>query len=142
VLFVHGFGGNAGQFRKNMPYLANQGYQPYAIDLLGYGYSDKPNPKLYETNYIYNFENFADQTLKFVDEVVRQPCVLVGHSVGAVVTLQSAAQTSKYVKGVVLINASLRMLNVRKQSAFQKPVISFIQVCKSISSVPSSSFFS
>lgn len=31
----------------------------YAIDLLGYGYSDKPTPSKSEPNTIYNFENWA-----------------------------------------------------------------------------------
>ena len=31
----------------------------YAIDLLGYGYSDKPAPSKTEPNTIYNFEAWA-----------------------------------------------------------------------------------
>jgi pimeloyl-ACP methyl ester carboxylesterase len=34
----------------------------YAIDLLGYGYSDKPDPSTKEPNAIYNFENWAGET--------------------------------------------------------------------------------
>jgi pimeloyl-ACP methyl ester carboxylesterase len=41
VVCVHGFGGNADQFRKNLPVLASEGHDSYAIDLLGFGYSDK-----------------------------------------------------------------------------------------------------
>ncbi len=44
VLLVHGFGGNADHWRKNTPVLG-QRHQAYAIDLLGYGYSDKPDPR-------------------------------------------------------------------------------------------------
>ena len=32
-------------WRKNIAALAQQGHRVYAIDLLGYGYSDKPNPR-------------------------------------------------------------------------------------------------
>lgn len=39
VVCIHGFGGNADQFRKNVPYLASKGYKPYSMDLLGFGYS-------------------------------------------------------------------------------------------------------
>jgi pimeloyl-ACP methyl ester carboxylesterase len=38
VICIHGFGGNADQFRKNLPVLSANGYDTYAIDLLGYGY--------------------------------------------------------------------------------------------------------
>ena len=44
VVFVHGLFVNADHWRRNMPALAEAGYRAYAIDLLGYGYSDKPPP--------------------------------------------------------------------------------------------------
>ena len=44
VVFVHGLFVNADHWRRNMPVLADAGCRCYAIDLLGYGYSDKPHP--------------------------------------------------------------------------------------------------
>jgi pimeloyl-ACP methyl ester carboxylesterase len=44
VLLVHGFGGNADHWRDNTAPLAAAGLRAYAIDLLGYGKSDKPLP--------------------------------------------------------------------------------------------------
>jgi pimeloyl-ACP methyl ester carboxylesterase len=58
VLCLHGFGGNADQWRKNLPVLSQAGYRSYAMDLLGYGYSDKPSPKAYGVNEIYNFDTW------------------------------------------------------------------------------------
>jgi pimeloyl-ACP methyl ester carboxylesterase len=37
IVCIHGFGGNADQFRKNLPAFAENGHDTYAIDLLGYG---------------------------------------------------------------------------------------------------------
>lgn len=37
IVCIHGFGGNADQFRKNLPAFAEKGHDTYAIDLLGYG---------------------------------------------------------------------------------------------------------
>ena len=34
IIFIHGFGGNADQFRKNVPYFSEAGHDSYAIDLL------------------------------------------------------------------------------------------------------------
>ena len=42
VLLVHGLFVNADHWRKNLPALAEAGFRAYSIDLLGYGYSDKP----------------------------------------------------------------------------------------------------
>lgn len=44
VLFVHGLFVNADHWRNNLPALADSGCRAYAIDLLGYGYSSKPEP--------------------------------------------------------------------------------------------------
>jgi len=44
VLFIHGLFVNADHWRQNLPALAAAGMRCYAIDLLGYGYSDKPAP--------------------------------------------------------------------------------------------------
>jgi pimeloyl-ACP methyl ester carboxylesterase len=41
LILIHGFGGNAGHFARLIPYLA-ENYRVYAIDLLGFGASDKP----------------------------------------------------------------------------------------------------
>ena len=42
VLLVHGLFVNADHWRQNLPALAEAGFRAYSIDLLGYGYSDKP----------------------------------------------------------------------------------------------------
>lgn len=44
VLLVHGLFVNADHFRRNLPALEKAGYRAYAIDLLGNGYSSKPDP--------------------------------------------------------------------------------------------------
>jgi pimeloyl-ACP methyl ester carboxylesterase len=47
IVCIHGFGGNADQFRKNLPAFAEKGHDTYAIDLLGYG--------IIYTNIFYSF---------------------------------------------------------------------------------------
>ena len=42
LVLVHGFGASIGHWRKNIPFLASGGYRVFAIDLLGFGGSDKP----------------------------------------------------------------------------------------------------
>ena len=43
IVLVHGFGASWGHWRKVIPLMA-QSYRVYAIDLLGFGGSDKPSP--------------------------------------------------------------------------------------------------
>lgn len=47
-----------------MPVLAKS-HRVYAIDLLGYGYSDKKNPCNFQVNSLYTFENWAKQVNDF-----------------------------------------------------------------------------
>jgi pimeloyl-ACP methyl ester carboxylesterase len=128
IICIHGFGGNADQFRKNIPHLAENGYRSFSIDLLGYGYSDKPNPRSYEVNSLYNFENWAEQITEFVKDVVKEPTYLICNSVGGLVGLQASLKEPKLIKGIVLINMSLRKLHKEKQIPFARPFISSFQV--------------
>ncbi|KAL7564148.1 hypothetical protein ACA910_021123 [Epithemia clementina (nom. ined.)] len=41
ILLVHGFGANVNHFRHQFPALRDAGYRVYAIDLIGFGASDK-----------------------------------------------------------------------------------------------------
>eukprot|EP01035_Chromulina_nebulosa_P018417 gene18417-24121_t len=127
VLCIHGFGGNADQWRKNIPVLANEGYDSYAIDLLGYGYSDKPNPKQYNVNEIYNFETWSDQSISFIENVIKEPTYIVCNSVGCIAGLLAAVQRPDLIKGLILIDMSLRLLHVRNQNPIQRPLVSAFQ---------------
>jgi pimeloyl-ACP methyl ester carboxylesterase len=52
----------------------------YAIDLLGFGRSDKP---LLD----YSTELWRDQLLDFLAEFIDRPAVLIGNSIGSLVSL-------------------------------------------------------
>lgn len=82
---------------------------------------------MYKVNELYNFENWGDQTCQFIERVVKEPCVVVANSVGGVASLQAAVQRPDLIKGVVLIDISLRMLHVKKQAPIIRPFVSLIQ---------------
>lgn len=52
----------------------------YAIDLLGYGYSDKPAPSPQEPNTIYNFDTWAGMAVSALVESVLA-CTGIGTTV-------------------------------------------------------------
>jgi len=109
MVLIHGFGASLGHWRKNLPALAEQ-HAVYALDLIGFGASAKPK------NVTYTFETWGEQVNAFVREVVGQPALLVGNSIGAIVALQSAVLAPEQVRGVALLNCSLRLLHERKRS--------------------------
>uniref|UniRef100_A0A0D3G7Q6 AB hydrolase-1 domain-containing protein n=1 Tax=Oryza barthii TaxID=65489 RepID=A0A0D3G7Q6_9ORYZ len=105
LLLVHGFGASVGHWRRNIGVLS-ESYTVYAIDLLGFGASDKP------PGFSYTMETWAELILDFLDEVVRRPTVLVGNSVGSLACVIAAADSSRdLVRGLVLLNCSGGMNN-------------------------------
>ena len=111
VVLIHGFGASSIHWRKNIPDLAAT-CQVYAIDLIGYGKSDKPAPG----NPIgYTFETWGQQVLDFCEQVVGQPAFLIGNSIGCVVAMQAAVLDPSQVRGLALLDCSLRLLHDRKR---------------------------
>ncbi|KFM28036.1 Haloalkane dehalogenase [Auxenochlorella protothecoides] len=101
VLLVHGFGASAYHWRYVVPQLARS-CRVFAIDLLGFGWSDKP---LVDYS---GYNVWADQCAAFLQEVVGGPAVVVGNSMGGFNALNMAARTPDLVSGVVLMNAAGR----------------------------------
>lgn len=110
VVLIHGFGASAGHWRKNILALADV-CRVYAIDLIGFGASDKPHP----TESPYTFETWGSQVADFVREIVGGEAILIGNSIGAVVAMQTAILAPELVTKTILINCSLRLLQEQKQ---------------------------
>ena len=83
------FGASADHWRKNLPVLGRS-CRAYAIDLLGYGYSSKPDPRQAEPNALYNFGTWSRQLRRFTAEVIGEPTALACNSVGGLAGLQAA----------------------------------------------------
>ncbi|BBH07938.1 alpha/beta-Hydrolases superfamily protein [Prunus dulcis] len=98
VVLIHGFGASAFHWRYNIPELAKK-YKVYAIDLLGFGWSEKA---LIE----YDAMVWRDQVVDFMKEIVKEPTVLVGNSLGGFTALVAAAGLPEQVIGVALLNSA------------------------------------
>ena len=105
VLFVHGFGASADHWRFNAPYLAERGMKVYAIDMIGFGLSDKPTiPNGFSTHGAFVW---MEQLSDFIREVVRAESVIaVGNSLGGYAILNLAAFYPELVRGLGLVNAA------------------------------------
>lgn len=99
LILIHGFGASIGHWRQNLPVLAAAGYQVFAIDLLGFGKSDKP---LLD----YSIELWQELLADFWTALVDQPAVFVGNSIGALLSLTMLAHHPEMARGGVLLNAA------------------------------------
>ena len=99
LVLLHGFGASIGHWRQNIPVLASGGYRVFALDLLGFGASDKPPLD-------YSLELWEELIVDFCASHVRQPAVFVGNSIGALLSLMLVANFPEVAAGAVLINCA------------------------------------
>ncbi|GAA0140616.1 hypothetical protein Leryth_007917 [Lithospermum erythrorhizon] len=126
LVLIHGFGANSDHWRKNIPVLAEL-HRVFAIDLIGYGYSDKPNPRKLGVDSFYTFETWGSQINDFCRDVVKDEAFFICNSIGGVVGLQAAVLEPQLCKGILLLNISLRMLHITKQPWLARPFIKGFQ---------------
>ncbi|XP_068638188.1 uncharacterized protein [Aristolochia californica] len=126
LVLVHGFGANSDHWRKNLSFLAKL-HRVYSIDLIGYGYSDKPNPHDVGNDSFYTFETWAAQLNDFCSDVVKDEAFFICNSIGGLVGLQAAVMDPQICKGIILLNISLRMLHIKKQPWYGRPFIRSFQ---------------
>lgn len=98
LLLIHGFGASTDHWRKNIAELQND-FEVWAIDLLGFGRSAKPN-------WQYGGDLWRDQLHDFITQVIGQPVVLAGNSLGGYSALCVAAQRPESAVGLVLLNSA------------------------------------
>ncbi|MBE9043154.1 alpha/beta fold hydrolase [Pleurocapsales cyanobacterium LEGE 10410] len=99
LLLIHGFGASIGHWRKNIPVLAAAGYQVFALDLLGFGGSDKADLN-------YTLELWELQIKEFWSQHISKPTIFVGNSIGALISLMLVTNHPEIAAGGVLINCA------------------------------------
>ncbi|RZM82430.1 alpha/beta fold hydrolase [Leptolyngbya iicbica] len=98
LLLVHGFGASTDHWRKNVHELKDD-FEVWAIDLLGFGRSAKPDRQ-------YSGQLWRDQLHHFIQENIGRPTVIAGNSLGGYASLCIAADYPESVAGVVLLNSA------------------------------------
>lgn len=94
ILLVHGLASNAGFWRYNIPELSKN-YRVIAVDLPGYGKSQKGN-------YSYSMSFYADQIKKLIDELKLKNVVYVGHSMGGQIGIVFAIKYPALLNKLIL----------------------------------------
>lgn len=116
ILLLHGFGASIGHWRHNLTVLG-QHHTVYALDLLGFGASEKAAAN-------YSLDLWVEQVYDFWRTFIRHPVVLVGNSLGSLVSMVVAAQHPEMVRGVVMLN--LPDSSVLEAPPWLKPAIATV----------------
>ncbi|MBK7756871.1 MAG: alpha/beta fold hydrolase [Deltaproteobacteria bacterium] len=95
VVLIHGMGSNLGFWHKQVPWLRALGLRVLALDLPGYGGSDKPDapcsPKWY-----------AEQLVGWLDALAVPRAAVIGHSMGGQTAMELALLAPERVAALVL----------------------------------------
>jgi 4,5:9,10-diseco-3-hydroxy-5,9,17-trioxoandrosta-1(10),2-diene-4-oate hydrolase len=100
LVFLHGSGSGAcghSNFKGNYPYFAERGYRVIVQDLIGYGYSDKPD------NVEYPLSFFVECVKQTLDLIGVQKYTLIGNSLGGAIALQFALDYPATIDKLVLM---------------------------------------
>jgi pimeloyl-ACP methyl ester carboxylesterase len=94
VIFLHGTGGHAETFTRNLGPLSEY-YRALSIDMIGHGYTDRPPVT-------YTMDVFADHVIAVMDAYGLQTSVIAGESLGGGVACWTALKYPARVKALVL----------------------------------------
>jgi pimeloyl-ACP methyl ester carboxylesterase len=115
VLLLHGFPEFWWSWRTQLPLLAEHGFRAVAMDLRGYGGSDKP-PRGYDP------VTLADDVAGVVKALGERRAIVVGHGWGGYVGWAAAALHPRQVAGLCAVSAPhpLTMLSQLGRATFQR----------------------
>ncbi|MFF3567623.1 alpha/beta fold hydrolase [Nocardia jiangxiensis] len=103
VVFLHGTSGHLEAFARNIPAHAPL-YQCHAIDMLGHGYTGKPD-------YPYEIPRYVEHLVDYLDAVGIQRAHLVGESLGGWVAAHLASELPERVLSLQLLAAGGTVAN-------------------------------
>lgn len=99
LVLVHGLGGRSEDWLSLIPMFIRSGYKVYALDLLGYGHSARP-----DVDYSISLE---EQIVKeFLDSQGLQQPDVAGWSMGGWISLKFAADNPDRVRDLILLDSA------------------------------------
>jgi pimeloyl-ACP methyl ester carboxylesterase len=112
LVLVHGLAGRAENWLSLVPQFTHNGFKVYAIDLLGYGRSDKPDAD-------YSIALETDILRQFLDsQKLKQPDV-AGWSMGGWISLKFASEHPERVHRLVLMDSAGLLFNAVNAGALR-----------------------
>lgn len=105
ILFLHGLGSSSIVWR-DIPQALSENFHTIAVDLIGFGGSDKPDSD-YTIDY---FSNFIKSFLRQIGIKNSDKIIIIGHSLGGYIAAEYAIENKQQIEKLVLIDTS-GMLN-------------------------------
>lgn len=96
IVFLHGLGSYLKFWQAQIDTFAARGYRVIALDMLGYGKSDKPG------NFPYTTEAMAEVLAEFLEATQLERPILVGHSMGGQIAMSFAISHPDALSALVL----------------------------------------
>jgi len=127
LIFVHGWANNKTTWKNEIKFFGKKGYSIISLDLRGHGQSDKP-----ENKEMYTIESFAKDIHCIIKKEEVEQCVLIGHSMGGMISLMyyKLFEYEHKVKALILCDTtSNNVLEHKKINVllpFTKHVLDFI----------------
>lgn len=127
VVFLHGYLDNAASFSTLLPYLSK--YPCVAIDLAGHGRSEHRSSDAH-----YHLVDYAYDLHRFIETQKFEKVILVGHSLGAIVSSIYAATRPKSLVGFIAIE-SIGPLSQSQNTTAEQIQTSFLSRDKAYQSI-------
>lgn len=120
MVLVHGLGGSALNWIAVAPRLAEQA-RVYALDLPGFGHTPLAGrtAEASEARYVLH---------RFATEVGGAPVILVGNSMGGLITLMEAAEAPERVRGLALVSPAQPPVLTRQSSLAFAAQVSLVSI--------------
>lgn len=99
VILLHGFRAHTYTWKALIDPLVDAGYHVWAIDLIGFGLSDKPDHAVYSPDF------FVEQIHAFMESKGIAEAHMIGNSMGGGLALSLAINYPEQVRSLTLLNA-------------------------------------
>lgn len=100
IVLIHGLPSQAYSYRKVLPILSKK-YHAIAFDWLGFGFSDKPQPRY---GFDYTLDEYTSSLESIIDETTKGKVTLVVQGYFSPVVVKYASSHQEKITDLILLN--------------------------------------
>jgi len=126
LVFIHGGGAGAdgySNFAHCLPAFAERGFRAIAVDMIGFGETDKPDPATFQYTQSARTQHMVD----FLDALGLNRLALIGNSMGGTTAMGVVQARPEMVTELVLMGAAINMTPeiLQSKADTMKPVVAY-----------------